>query len=104
MGGILNGPDDQVTGKVFYVGDPSLNLLEWVNAFSIELTARPVKVVPRWMVRTLALLGDSIRAFGFDFPIFTSRYRSMTEDYDTPMEPTFAVLGKPQISLAEGVR
>ena len=101
---ILASPMEKVNAKTFYVGDPSLRLLDWVNAFSMELTARTVRVVPRWVVRTLALLGDFAKACGVDSPIFTSRYRSMTEDYDTPMEPTFDVLGKPSISLDEGVK
>jgi nucleoside-diphosphate-sugar epimerase len=102
--GILSAPANKVNGKVFYTGDPSLNLLDWVNAFSMELTSRPVRVVPRWIVRALALLGDIVKACGMSFPIFTSRYRSMTQNYDTPMEATFVVLGKPQISLTAGVR
>ena len=101
---ILASPPEQVHRRTFYVGDPSLNLLEWVNAFSIELSSRPVRVVPRWVVRALAWLGDGLKACGINFPIFTSRYHSMTEDYDTPMEATFATLGKPSISLHQGVR
>lgn len=101
---ILNSPAELVNHRMFYVGDASINLLDWVNAFSLGLTSRPVRMVPRWIVRTLAWLGDGLKACGGDFPIFTSRYRSMTEDYDTPMEATFAALGKPRISLQEGVR
>jgi hypothetical protein len=31
------------------------------------------------------------------------RHRSMTEDYETPMEPTFALLDPLPFSLAEGI-
>ena len=37
-------------------------------------------------------------------PLYSSRFRSMTEDYLTPMEPTFEALGPPPISMEQGVR
>lgn len=101
---ILALTPEKVNRRVFYLGDPSINLLEWVNAFSRELRSRPVRIVPRALVRGVALVGDVINACGGRFPLFSSRYRSMTEDYDTPMQNTFAVLGTPNIGLEEGVR
>ena len=90
-------------GREFYVGDAPINLLDWTNAFSLELTGKKVRVVPRILLATLAKVGDLANIFGVKLPIFSSRYRSMTETYLTPMEPTFAVLGQPRISLQEGV-
>jgi nucleoside-diphosphate-sugar epimerase len=101
---ILRSAENSVNGKVFYVGDESINLLEWVNAFSTELTGRKVRVLPRAFLRFLAWVGDSVIALGGRFPIFSSRFRSMTEDYQTPISETFTVLGKPEIPLREGVR
>ncbi len=103
MEGILAAKAADVHGRVFYVGDAPIDLLDWTNAFSLELTGKKVLVVPRAVLATLAKVGDLANAFGAKLPIFTSRYRSMTETYLTPMEPTFAVLGKPRISLQEGV-
>ena len=51
----------------------------------------------------MAKLGDIVIKCGGHFPIFSSRFRSMTEDYITPMEPTYAALGPPLISMKEGV-
>ncbi len=102
--GILSADPAVVQGRVLYVGDAPIDLLDWTNAFSMELTGAKVRVVPRAVLATLAKLGDVIIATGAKFPIFSSRYRSMTEDYLTPMEPTFAVLGRPRISLQEGVQ
>ncbi len=101
--GILAAEASAVDGRVFYVGDAPINLLDWTNAFSIELTGNKVRVVPRAVLAALAKLGDVAKFFGVGLPIFSSRYRSMTETYLTPMEPTFAVLGQPRISLQEGV-
>jgi len=102
--GILEKPAVAVDRKVFYVGDPPLVLLTWVNAFSMELTGRPVRVIPHAALRVLAWLGDGLTRVGVKFPIYSSRLKSMTEDYPTPMEPTFALLGPPKTSLKDGVR
>jgi GlcNAc-P-P-Und epimerase len=91
-------------GRVLYVGDPPIDLFEWTNAFSIELTGRPVRVVPRPALKALAKVGDVVVRSGGKFPIFSSRFRSMTEDYVTPMEPTFEALGPSPIPMHQGVR
>jgi GlcNAc-P-P-Und epimerase len=101
---ILSREDGSLNGKTFYVGDPPIDIYEWTNAFSLELTGKPVRVVPRPVLSAIAKLGDVTIALGGKFPIFSSRFRSMTDDYITPMEPTFAALGFPRTSLKQGVR
>jgi nucleoside-diphosphate-sugar epimerase len=96
-------PPEAIHGRVFYLGDEVINLLDWVNAFSRALTGREARVVPRVFVRGLALIGDAVVSAGGRFPIQSSRLRSMTENYITPMEPTFSVFGRPPISLQQGV-
>ena len=65
-------------GSDLYVGGPPIYLFEWTNAFSLELTGRPVRVVPRPALKALAKVGDVVVRSGGRFPIFSSRYRSMT--------------------------
>lgn len=101
---ILKSDADIVDREVFYLGDYPIDLLEWTNAFSIELTGRPVKVAPRAVLRSLATLGDLVISAGGTFPLFSSRYRSMTEDYVTPMGKTFDRLGAPRFGLRQGVK
>jgi GlcNAc-P-P-Und epimerase len=101
---ILAREDDSLNGRTFYVGDPPIDLYEWTNAFSMQLTGKPVRVVPRPILKALALVGDAVVKSGGKFPIFSSRLRSMTEDYVTPMEPTFAALGPSKFSLEQGVQ
>lgn len=104
MVGIFGKPAESVDRKVFYVGDPPLELLDWVNAFALEMTGKPARVIPQSALRVLAWAGDGITMLGMKFPIFSSRLKSMTEDYPTPMEPTYALLGPPKTSLSEGVK
>ena len=101
---ILHGDSAVMDGKVFYSGDAPIDLIAWTNAFSLAITGKPVRVVPHAAVLALAKIGDLVIKCGGNFPIFSSRYRSMTQDYVTPMDHTFQYLGTPTISMAEGVR
>jgi nucleoside-diphosphate-sugar epimerase len=100
---LLDAEISRVQGKVFYLGDRPANLIEWVNAFSRALVGQDARVVNRTLVRGVAVIGDVITWAGGNFPMTTSRYRSMTTDYPTPMEATFNLLGDPPITLAQGV-
>jgi nucleoside-diphosphate-sugar epimerase len=100
---IITSPAVVVDRRVFYVGDPPINLLDWANAFSLALRGRKVRIVPRALFRGIVAAGDLANRFGVTIPINSSRYRSMTEDYPSPMAPTFEALGYPAISLSEGV-
>ncbi|MEP6685752.1 MAG: NAD(P)-dependent oxidoreductase [Verrucomicrobiota bacterium] len=102
---IFEAQPDLVDGKTLYVGDRSINLFEWVNGFSLALTGREVRVIPRGLMRSLALTGDiPTRMTGKPFLINSSRYRSMITNYETPMEPTFDLLGENPYTLEDGIR
>jgi len=101
---LLASDDGAYNGCVFYAGDPAIDLFDWTNAFSLELTGRPVRVVPTTALKALAKVGDVVMRSGGRFPIFSSRFRSMTEDYVTPMDRTFEALGPVPIPMNEGVR
>jgi len=93
-----------VRKNVFYVGDAPVNMLEWVNAFSLEIKQKPVRIMPTFFVYTLALAGSMLQTFRVRFPITLSRYKSMTTDNPAPMEKTFGILGLPPYTQEEGVK
>jgi nucleoside-diphosphate-sugar epimerase len=102
---IFQAPREAVHGRTIYVGDRPINLFDWVNGFSRALAGRNVRVVPRGVMRVLARLGDiPTRLTGKPFLINSSRLRSMTTDYATPMEPTFALLGENPFTLEDGIK
>lgn len=102
---ILEAPADTVRGKTLYLGDPPINLLDYAEGFSKALNSRSVRVVPRLLMRTLAVLGDiPTKVTGRPFLINSSRFRSMITDYQTPMEKTFELLGDNPYSLEEGIQ
>ena len=101
---IFAAPRDLVNGKTLYAGDHPINLFDWVNGFSHALTGREVRVIPRGLMRALALAGDiPTRLTGKPFLINSSRFRSMITNYETPMEPTFALLGENPCTLEDGI-
>lgn len=93
-----------VNGQVFYLGDRPGDIARWVNAFSLALRGRRVRVVPRALLAAAGRFGDFIaRVVGRRFYIDSSRFRSMTSDYLVSMDRTFLILGPPPISLEQGV-
>ena len=101
---ILEAPASLVNGKVYYLGDPPIPLIDWANGFSLAITGRPVRVIPRSLVALLATAGSVLAAVGIRFPITRSRYRSMTEDYFSPVESTITAFGRPPFSLEAGIQ
>ena len=102
---ILNATPEVINKQVFYLGDQPVELIKWVNCFSQELLNRDVRVVPNWIVRIIALLGDMVSLInGSIIPLNSSRYQSMTQNYITNIDKTFKVFGKPPYSLEEGVK
>lgn len=101
---ILEVDRAKVDGKTFYVGDAALNLFDWVDGFSQSLTGRRVRVVPRPVLKLIAVGGDLVQAVTRKpFFINSSRLVSMTAPYLTPMDETFKALGPCRYSLEEGI-
>jgi|694.fasta_scaffold08901_8 nucleoside-diphosphate-sugar epimerase len=101
---MLNAPREQVDGKVYYVGDRPFDLRTWVDAISRELVHHPVRYIPTWLIRAIAMGGDVLKAVHIPFPITTGRFRSMTSDYITPMDATIEAFGEAPYSVEAGVK
>lgn len=101
---ILELPNETVHKKVYYVGDRPIDLYRWVNQFSLYQTGRQVRILPRFFLYSLAVVGDVLRIFKIKFPITTSRYKSMTTDNPAYMDKTIEELGEPPYSLEDGVK
>ena len=101
---IIEAEKEKVHQQVFYVGDRPVNLLEWVQCISRELTGKSARVIPTPIVKGIALVGDFFKLFNFSFPLTSTRFNSMTEDYLTTIEKTFKVLGEPPFSMEQGVK
>jgi nucleoside-diphosphate-sugar epimerase len=101
---IFEAPRDLVNGQTLYLGDRPTDLFNWVNGFSRALRGHDARVVPRNVMRILALLGDIPSAItGKPFFINSSRFCSMTQQYMTPMDRTFELLGENPYTLDQGI-
>lgn len=90
--------------SVFYVGDTPIKMFDWVNLFSIGLTGKKVKQVPRQVLYVLALAGEVLKLIGIkEPPMRLTRYRNMISSDNAPMEKTLELVGAPQYSISEGV-
>lgn len=100
---IFESTPEKVSSKVYYVGDEPIELLAWVNGFSIRQTGRRVRVVPAAFLRVLALWGDALALLHVRFPLTSSRYRSMTTSNAVSMAETIDAFGQPPFSLEDGI-
>jgi hypothetical protein len=94
---------EAVASKVYYVGDEPIELLAWVNGFSIRQTGHRVRVVPAILLRALALFGDLLALLRIRFPLTSSRFRSMTTSNAVSMAATMKAFGQPPFSLEDGI-
>lgn len=100
---IFESVPEKVTSSVFYVGDEPIELLDWVNGFSIRQTGKRVRVVPAVLLRGLALFGDLLGRMHIRFPLTSSRFRSMTTSNAVSMAATLDAFGPPPFSLDDGI-
>ena len=100
---LLVVPEAMVHKKTFYIGDPPIDLLDWVNSFSMKLCAREVRIIPVSAMHLLAFIGDVISKCGLRFPFTTFRLRNMTTENILDVESTGNVTGKLPYSLEDGV-
>lgn len=101
---ILESPAEKVHQQVFYVGDKPINLLDWVQCVSFELTGKSARIIPTICVKSLALIGDILKKSNISFPITSTRFNSMTQDYLTPIDKTYQYLGQPPYTMKAGVK
>lgn len=100
---ILHAEAKAVHHQVFYVGDQPIDLRRWVEQISLELTGKPVRILPTPLVRGIALTGDLLLKGNIPFPLTSTRFNSMTEDYLAPIEKTYHTLGTPPFTTEDGV-
>src|SRR5260370_39063597 len=96
-------PKKRVHERVYYRGDPPIDLFEWVNGFSLGQTGRRVRVAPRKLVAALAIVGDLLKLVSIRFPITSSRFRNMITANCAPMGATFELSCTEPYALEQGI-
>ena len=100
---MLLSPLQDVNKQVYYVGDYPMNSKKWLNAFSIELTGRKVRVVPKSLLHLLSFIGTILNKMGVRFPLSVLRFKNMIDNYDTPIGKTIDKFGLSHPNLEENV-
>jgi len=90
---IMNASDELVNHKTYYLGDMPYEAYEWTNAFYKALKGKNLKRVPRFIMACGAKLGDLLGLFGIKAPLYTLRYKNMTEDYYAQSNVTISLFG-----------
>lgn len=101
---MLNAPAKMVNKKTFYVGDLPINLLEWVNCVSLTLIGRNVRKLPTPIVKGIAVSGDILKKMGIPFPITSTRFNSMVQNYITSIDKTIDEFGTPPHTMEMGIQ
>lgn len=102
---IFNAPSVQVDKKVFYLSDPPASLYDWTDGFSRELINKPVRKMPYFIIKALALCGDMFVSLGWkDFPMTSFRLDNMTSDNIVDTEGINQVAWPLPYSTTEGIR
>lgn len=101
---LLELPSGFVNKKTIYVGDRPIKQDVWLNNFSRNFIGREVYCMPVWAMKFAGWVGDVISFFtGKPFLLTTTRVKNMINNYHTPMEETFELLGENPYSIEEGV-
>lgn len=100
---IIALPGQDTHGRTLYVGDENMRQCDWINAFSLALTGKRVRTVPRWCIKSLSIIGDCVRACGLSFPMYSARFSNLTTSNAVPMDATFKILGKGPYTFEQAV-
>ena len=102
---LLLADEDDVSGRVFYLGDkPAINIELWANEIAECFGIRKPKRLPFWLFRFAGYFGDLLEHYGFRFPITSFRLRNMTTDNEVDLTPIYEVAGEPPVSRIDGVK
>lgn len=101
---LLEAPRELIHGRTLYLGDPAIELLDWINGFSRRLAGRDVRTLPYPVMKSAALVGDLAAALGFTrAPLTSYRLSNMTEDNVLDVSPTLEVTGANPFALDQGI-
>lgn len=101
---IMNAEDALVNKKTYYLGDMPIDSYIWLNALSQETRGKNIIRTPKFFFWGGAIVGDILRKFGINFPLYSMRYRNMIEDFYAPSNVTIALFGAYEQDYAKNVK
>lgn len=80
--------------RVFYIGDkPPINISEWANEIAKEASLAKPKIIPYFIFKIVAYIGDILTVLGIKFPMTSFRLRNMTTNHIVNLDNTYEVCG-----------
>lgn len=101
---ILFAKEELIKSQVFYVGDEPIWLLDFVKAIHKELSKGKVRMLPLFVFRLMASIGEIAKKINIPFPMNKTRYKNLVTENPINMRKTFEILGKGNYSFEEGIK
>lgn len=101
---IMNAPNELVDKKTYYLGDMPMDSYIWLNALSKELKGKNIIRIPKFFFVWGAIIGDVLRKFGVNFPLYSMRYKNMIEDFYAPSNVTIELFGAYEQDYVKNVK
>lgn len=102
---ILLAPSEKVHKKTFYVGDPEpTDLYDFAEMVKKEMVASKIRRMPYAAAKTVALIGDVLKFFGWHgVPLTSFRLNNIMTEYIFDLSPIMEVSGKLPYTTDEGI-
>lgn len=102
---ILLAPEEKVDRKTFYVGDPEpTDLYDFAEMVKKELGAPKIRRLPYSMAKSLALVGDLLKFFGWHgVPLSSFRLTNIMTEYVFDLSPIMEVSEKLPYTIDKGI-
>ena len=95
--------DESNSGNVYYVGESMINSNHWAEKIFFEIKGyKPIKV-PKFFLYLGSVFGDFLRKFGFNFPLYSTRYKNMIQSYEVPIQKTLKKYSLKHPDLEENI-
>jgi len=102
---ILLAPEDKVDKKTFYVGDPEpIDLYDFAEIVKKEMGASKIRRMPYGVAKTVALIGDVLKFFGWHgVPLSSFRLNNIMTEYVFDLSSIMEVSKELPYAMSEGV-
>lgn len=102
---LLMSKKEKIQGRIFYIGDsPPYNLSKWADEIAIVASLKKPIIIPYFIVRLAALLGDFLIIVKLPFPLTSFRLMNMTTDNIIDITATEAIAGQSPFALHSAIQ
>lgn len=90
--------------KVFYIGDyETYTINEWAVEIA-SVTGKRLKTMPYWVAKSAAVVGDTMKLLGANFPLTSRRLGNMRRDIIVNLEKTRAIAPDMPYTRLDGIK